>query len=526
MSPSQPQPSARPGDRIARAFVSGTAWIGAGSALQGVLRLAMIAVLSKHFAPALYGYWAVLATTADIVAPIAALGLTYGYMRRHAGGEDRGLAHRSFLGVVLVVAVSGAVFSGLLAALSGAFSGWFMGGSELGRQVVVAGSLLLLFTALEFLLRFYFGTELRMGRRVLLATGRFAMEVAAVVAGVESGFGLVGVVALIVAARAVPALVALGGILWRRGLARPAFGAVPAGVRYGLPLQLGVSAGILMRLSDRYVLGAVGTSAQMGAYAAAYDIASFLLLASVTLEHGLFPVLAALFNRGEEARALWMYALSVKYYLVAAVPCAAVLTAAGRPVLVLVTTPEYADIGAVAMPWIAWGAVCYGLAIVARCLLGVAHRTVATMVATWLTTVAKLAALVALVLWLGVLGAGLATFATFLALMVVFLVMTRPVFAAHREAGEGPPVSARALVGLAVAGGVAAVPLWLLAAPSLGRLLIGLAAYGAVYVAALFALGVVRVGELRSAWRLMARSRTSPLPAEETACEEGDAAGL
>jgi O-antigen/teichoic acid export membrane protein len=229
-------------------------------------------------------------------------------------------------------------------------------------------------------------------------------------------------------------------------------------------------------------------------------------------------VLAALFNRQEHDRALWVYGVSLKYYLVATVPCAAALTAADNALLTWLTTPEYTAIAEVAMPLIAWGAVCYGVAIVARSLLGVAHKHMQTMYATGIATAGKLVLLVVLILWLEVLGAGIATFLGFFALMVTFLVMARPVIAAHQADGQKLPVSPASLTGILVAALAAGVPLHLIAHPSGLSLLAGFAVYGVLYLGALFALRVLRVSEVRTLWQMVTshKRRSRQVAEEET----------
>ena len=515
------QPSAKP-DRIARAFVSGTAWIGMGCALQAAIRLAFIAVLTKHLNDeAQYGYWSILVATAEILSPLAALGLTFGYLRHNAGLRDPRRAHRNFLGTAICVAVSAALVSLALALLAGAFARAFMHASPLGRRVVLAGAALILCTALEWCLRFYYSTQLQMGRRALLATGRFALELVAVILAARAGCDLVQIVLVIVAARALPQLIAFAAILRANGLARPAFDQIPAAVRYGLPMQLASTAGTLTRFSDRLVLGAYGLSEQAGAYSAVYEICAAHLMVVVAIEAVLLPVLSALANRGQPRRARWMYLAAVKYLLIATVPAAVIMSVAGRPILLLVTRRVYVAHLTVEHYWIAWGALCYGVAILARCLLAVAHRTVLASWLMWATVALKLLLLVLLVRWFGMRGAAVATFATFFLLMAATLTLTHTYATAGLPStappdaepadDQAPPHDAFSLPALALtalAAALAAVPLRLLAAPTAARTLAALAAYALVYAAALFALRAVSLAEIRTVLRLI-RSRSA-----------------
>lgn len=514
-------PDARPrADGIARAFVSGTAWIGLGCCLQALCRLAFIAVLTKHLDQAHYGYWALVAAAAEILAPLATLGLTFGHTRLRAGLKDRAETYRHFLGTAILVACSGAAASLLLAALSATFAAQFMGASPLGREAVLAGAALILFTSFEWCLRFHYSTELEMGRRALLGASRFALELLAAVVGVSLGWGIVDIVLLVVAARALPQFVAFGSILRRRGVARPAFGQVPAAIRYGLPLQLALTAGTVTRLSDRLALGSLRHAEEVGAYSAIYEICAAHLMVIIAVEAVLLPVLSALANRGLRRRARWMYLAALKYLLIAILPAGVIISVAARPLLSLITRPAYVELLTFEHHWIAWGAVCYSIAMLARVLLAVADRTVLAMALMWGAVALKIVLLVVLIQWLGMVGAAIATFAAFAALMLATLVVARP------YAKDGPPASAAeappaddvppphaafspgVLALTALAAALAGVPLYFLAAPTVVRLFAGLAAYGVTYAVALFALRAVSLDELRTIWRVMRASRT------------------
>ncbi|NQT51293.1 oligosaccharide flippase family protein [bacterium] len=512
------QASAPRRDGIARAFVFGTAWVGVGYALQAALRLAFIAVLTKHLDRAHFGYWALVAATAEILSPLAALGLTFGHTRHHAGADDRHAVYRHFLGSAVVVLLSGATFAALLAMLSAAFAQVFMHSSPLGQRVVGVGAALIFFTAVEWCLRFYYSTELQMGRRAMLGVSRFALELLAAVAGMVWGWNVVEIVGLVVVARAVPQFVAVAAIVRRKGLARPDFSGVSAAMRYGLPLQLASTAGTVTRFSDRLVLGALRPTAEVGAYSAVYEICAAHLVVVVAIEAAILPVLSALANRGHRRRARWMYLAALKYLLVATVPIAVLFSVAARPILSLVTRAEYVAILTDHHHWIAWGAVCYGVAILARVLLAVARRTVLAMTLMWATVAVKVALLFVGIHWWGARGAAIATFVAFAGLMVATLLLARrhlrvpPTRGDDEPEGDTPPdivpFSVGGLARIAAAAAVAGLVLHRTVRPTVAGVLAALVAYGIAYGVALFALRAIRLDELAAVRRLMGAPRT------------------
>ncbi len=508
----------RRGDRIDRAFVGGTLWIGFGYALQALFRLALIAVLTKSLDKAHFGYWALVAATAEILAPLATFGITFGHTRMRAGLSERTQTYRQFLGAAAVVLLSGAAVSLLLAVGSAAFAAAFMGGSALGQRVVLAGAGLILFTSFEWCLRFHFSTELQMGRRALLGAGRFGLELAAAAGGVAAGLGVVEIVLLLLAARAVAQVVAFGGIVRGRGWTRPDFRQVLPAIRYGLPLQLGFTAGTLTRFSDRLVLGGLRETEEVGAYSAIYEICAAHLIVIIAIEAVLLPVLSALANRGLRQRARWMFLAALKYLLVAVIPIGMVISTAARPILLLVTRETYVARLTAEHHWITWGAVCYAVAMLARVLLAVGNRTLLAMGIMWGTVALKIALLFVLIQWWGTLGAAVATFAAFAALMLATLALTgrwiahgppTPGAVAAEPQEDVPPATApftaASLVLTVLAAAVAAVPLHLLAAPSIPRLVLALAAYGVTYLAALFAFRAIGISEIRTVLGLIRR---------------------
>jgi len=108
-TPSTPCPESEPSPAapaVERKFVSGTAWVGAASVLQGVLRLALIAVLTRHLGKEMYGLWAVFLATVEILIPASEMGMRYGYSRRQAGKARDADAAGAFYGALCTALLS------------------------------------------------------------------------------------------------------------------------------------------------------------------------------------------------------------------------------------------------------------------------------------------------------------------------------------------------------------------------------------------------------------------------------------
>jgi O-antigen/teichoic acid export membrane protein len=131
--------------------------------------------------------------------------------------------------------------------------------------------------------------------------------------------------------------------------------------RYAFPLMLGGFAGWLLKLSDRFLIEALATSKDLGVYSAAYGLADQSVGVIIQLFQLPFVVMGnQIWEReGRKAAAEFLRAVS-RFFLMAAIPAAVGISVLSKPMMTVMTGPEYL-IGYRIMPWVASATLVYGL---------------------------------------------------------------------------------------------------------------------------------------------------------------------
>jgi O-antigen/teichoic acid export membrane protein len=475
---------------VAHRFVTGTAWVLTASVLQGILRFALIAILTRHLGLHYYGLWAVFLATVEILIPVSEMGMRYGYSRYQAGSHRDADAASALYAVLCAALLSSVCVGALLYLGADWFASRFMDGSALGRDMAQAGSLIIAFGAMELIVREQFGTFLEMRARGAIIVARFLLDIVVALLAWRLGWGLVPIVMAMTASRFLPTAVGLAVVVWRSGFVRPAWSMVGPFVRFGAPLQLAAVASLIMRLGDRQVVALLRPGSDVGVFSAAADVGSMLLMLVVTVQPGLFPALAGLFNQGQRERAVWLFEKTLLYFLFVAIPTTVFLSVKAHAVLSLLTTAEFAEAGAILVPPIAVGTLLLGVAAMSRNLLGLVHETARAMWIYVAAVVVKLALTYACVSAWGLRGVWVAVPVQALLLVAAMR------WVSWRRLAWRLDVAA---VGKAVAAAVAAaVPAYFIHGESVLGFLGAAACFGVVFTALMLALGAVRLDELRA----------------------------
>jgi len=191
--------------------------------------------------------------------------------------------------------------------------------------------------------------------------------------GVVRGWGLPGIVALLVAAR----VAALGFLLLccltvfpglRR---RPTFARADARALFGFGGWITVSSVLspILVYLDRFVLGAVVSLAAVAYYSAPYEMVTRLWMLPASLATTLFPAFSALSGQERPARQQAVAAQSLKYLLVVLGPVVALVAASARDLLHLWLGPDFAQYGTAVVQIIAVGVLVNSLAQVPYALV-------------------------------------------------------------------------------------------------------------------------------------------------------------
>lgn len=368
-------------DSLATAFSGGVLVSASKFVALGFGFLTQVA-MARLLPESAYGDVVLAFSVTSVAALAATLGMDDGVMREFPHHEDspakaRGVV-RAALGVAAVTGVAAGVGVFVLAPTIA---------TRAFHDPALAGLLRVAAVGVPFSVLGSIAVSLARGARdarvqayvnqLLQPAVRFALVAALVVAGT----GAVGAVAGQTAA------VALAGVavLWFARRTLPSFDATPTPMyrsvlAFSLPLALFQGMGFLVSNVDVYMLGHFASSAAVGTYNIAFQLANLFTAVLATVGFLLPPVLTRLHERGETAEMRRTYQAMTKWMVVAAVPLLLVLFGFPETVVGLAFGDAYRD-GALALRILAVGnflAILLGLN--ARSLVGLGANHVVNYV--------------------------------------------------------------------------------------------------------------------------------------------------
>jgi O-antigen/teichoic acid export membrane protein len=161
-----------------------------------------------------------------------------------------------------------------------------------------------------------------------------------------------------------------------------------------------------------------------GIYNAAYSLGSYASFLIMPIGTVIYPTIARLYDQGnlEEARNYLSH--SLKYFFMLAIPAGAGISILAKPLLELLTTPEFAP-GAVIIPFIATGIVIYALHPIGEYIILLTKKTGLLVMLLCLSAIANIVFNFILIPVMGLLGAAIATLIAYCLLGVSTILVSR-----------------------------------------------------------------------------------------------------
>jgi O-antigen/teichoic acid export membrane protein len=275
---------------------------------------------------------------------------------------------------------------------------------------------------------------------------------------------------------------------------------------YGMPLVVGNLAAWVLALSDRYLLGLLRGSVDVGIYSLSHNIADRSLMLLI----GLFTMASTPIGmhiweeRGVQDSIRFVTGVA-RLYLLACVPATVGLSALSRLVVNILGGAAYAD-GYRIMPWVLFGVLLYGIQQLYQSGLLFHQRTGFITLATVVAGLVNVLLNVLLIPQYGYLAAGVVTLFSYAVLLLLIAWFSRRFFV------WGFPW--RSLFNAAVAAGTMGVVVYCLdyrlGLSSVLRLLLCTGAGVVVYAGALLALREFTPQELQALRRAVRTKLATP----------------
>jgi len=324
--------------------------IGIANALVALSGIIFMPLITKTLGAHDYGIWAQVQVTIGLVLGFVGLGLPYAMTRFLPAKTNSEEIAEEFSSVFCVVFLATGVVSVILIVFANFIARVFFEGAT---DILRITGLIILVWSLDSVFLSVFRTFRQMKRYSIFLIADTYGQVGLIAYLVLNGHGILSMVLVVLAIRAIIFLILLFLVRSQIGIRRPRFSRIREYLNFGLPTIPGNISAWVVASSDRYVIGYFLGATSVGVYSAGYGLGSLIMMPAGILAFVLPPALSKLSDEGrmEEVRTHLSY--SLKYLLAVAIPFVFGATILAEPVLKLFSTAEVAGKGYLVVPLVA-----------------------------------------------------------------------------------------------------------------------------------------------------------------------------
>ena len=323
--------------------------------------LILLPVITKLLGAANYGIWIQVGVSLSFVAGFCGVG-SFAFIRFFAGEKNKEKIRKGFFSLLIFIFSLSCLVALILFFFATPLAESFFGGRE-ATNIVRLSALILPFFAVNSLFFFFFRTFRKMKLYGLLLLVQSYAEIGIVIVLILKGWGIFGVVLAMLITYLASELVMLFLIVREVGLSFPSlssFAKMKDYLRFDIPYLPSNLCLWIANTSDRYVIALFLGIAATGIYSAGYTLGAITMLYLGPLNIVLVPALAHLYDNNQIQEVKNHLTYSLKYFLLLAIPSAAGLSLLAKPLLQVLTTPEFAATGSTVVPFVAASMVLNG----------------------------------------------------------------------------------------------------------------------------------------------------------------------
>ncbi len=382
----------------------------------------LLPIVTKMLGPDSYGIWAQINVTISLLYPLALFGLHMAFLRFLAAETDEAVIREGFYSIIFFVSATGSAISLAVYLLSDFLALTLFGDVE-ASYFVKAGSFLILLTAVDLVATFFFRisreTRIYAALSLFNSFGRLILILILLVLG----FGIIGVIGGVFIIMLLEILISFVLIVRRIGFAFPKFTYIREYLRYSAPITPNSLIRWITESSDRFVIGFFLGVTSVGIYSAGYVIGGLIFQLMYPIQLILFPELSRLYDRLEIETVKFYLSISLKYFLLVAIPAVVGLSALAGPILNLFTTPQFAP-GAVVIPFIALSGLLAGIYQIVINVTHLVKKNRFNLIIHVLAAVSNLLLNLLLIPLVGFIGAAIATLISYTITAIVAILFS------------------------------------------------------------------------------------------------------
>jgi O-antigen/teichoic acid export membrane protein len=251
---------------------------------------------------------------------------------------------------------------------------------------------------------------------------RSIIEIVLIVALIFTGWGIFGVVLAMLISYLVTEVIMLILIIRDVGVSFPplsSFRRIKDYLRFDIPFIPSNLCWWIADASDKYVIAAFLGIAATGIYSAGYNLAGLAILYLGPLNIVLVPALAHLYDNNQMQDVKKHLTYSLKYFLLLGIPSAVGLSLLARPLLLALTTPEFAVAGSFVVPIVAVSMVIHGAQGIITQPISLVKKTHSLGIAWGIAAILNLVLNVLLIPRFGIIAAAITTLLSFTVAAVI-----------------------------------------------------------------------------------------------------------
>lgn len=320
--------------------------------------LILLPVLTKILGPAAYGIWTQTLAVLSLIGAVSGSG-SLAFVRYFASENDETKLSSGFFSVLIYLFILNTFITLALIMFSSYLAEFFEGSTFI---VVLIALILPFYTINSFMFMFF-----RTVRKIKIYAATFLFQnyfqIILMVIFIFLGMGISGVIIGLLISYLITEFIMLMIIIRYVGFNRPTlkdFTKIKDYLHFDIPYIPYNISGWITNLSDRFIISAMLGITAVGIYSASYSLGSLISSIIFPINVILIPALSDLYDQNQLKEVKSLLEISLKYYLLLAIPAAVGLSILAEPVMVILTTKEIAQASTYIVPIIAVGMVIFG----------------------------------------------------------------------------------------------------------------------------------------------------------------------
>ena len=407
-------------------FIKDVSLIGIAQILVSLSGFFLLPIITKTLGPEDYGIWSQIIVTVSLLAPFALLGLTTTTVRFLSAEKDIFVIRDDFYSVITFIAFTGFSISLFVFLASDWLAELILSDSGSAKFVRI-GAWLILLSALSRISTLYFRIFHQIKIYVIFQISQSFGQLVLIYVFLSLGYGLLGVVTSALLTQGILAIASIALVVHQIGFSFPKFTRFKDYIRFGIPLSLNPMLRWITESSDRYLIGYFLSATGVGLYSAPYAIGNLIQMLVMPIQVALFPELSRLYDEGKIDDVKTYFSYSLKFFLVIAIPAAFGLAALAKPIILILTTPEFLP-GTLIIPLIAFTGILVGMFQIFVNITLLFKKTYYNFFLFIVPGFVNICLNIILIPVIGILGAALATFISYLVMFLFCIVVTRRFF--------------------------------------------------------------------------------------------------